>query len=223
MNGQLFFSSKWKIELCSALLGLLIFSSGCSLFKSNDARQGQNLSKPGFITQNRIRAREQKNTFLCLVAEQGKPFSFYEEENGAWLGAEPEMVRMIAKNMKMNVVFVPVSQAALAAALRNGRGDLAIGKLTTKQIAVWHQTAAFPYADAKNGKFAFMVRNDDLEWKSMLEKAAAGINGNALLKSNAEDLKPISVELDERENSEKVISISVDLQTPPAGKEPVKK
>ena len=79
----------------------------------------------------------------------------------------------------------------------------------------------FPYAAAKNDKFAFMVRIDDSNWKNTLEKAASGIDSAALLKRYAQDLKPISVELDDKENSEKVISISVDLQN--AGKGQLKK
>lgn len=222
MNGQLFSSSKWAIELGVILLGAVLFSGGCTLFQWGEINTEQAVvSKPDLITQNRIRARELKKTFICLIAEQGKPFSFYDEENRIWQGAEPEMIRQIASTLKMDVVFVPVPASALAAALRNGRGDIAIGKLTTKQIAAWHQTTVFPYAAAKNDKFAFMVRIDDSNWKSTLEKAASGIDSAALLKRYAQDLKPISVELDDKENSEKVISISVDLQN--SGKGQLKK
>ena len=66
-----------------------------------------------------------------------------------------------------------------------------------------------------------MVRLDDSNWKNTLEKAASGIDSAALLKRYAQDLKPISVELDDKENSEKVISIAVDLQN--AGKGQLKK
>ncbi len=223
MNGQLFFSSKQKIKRCSVLLGILLCSGGCSFFQNNPVETEQTAAKPGLITQNRIRMRKQKNIFLCLIAEQEKPFSFYDEPLGSWQGAEPEMIRQIAAKLKMEVVFVPVPASALAAALRNGRGDIAAGKLTTKQIASLRQTAVFPYADAKNGKFSFMVRSDDSAWKNALEKAASGIDGAAILKRNAQDLAPVSVELEEKENSEKAISISVDLQAKPAGKGPAGK
>lgn len=224
MNGQSFSSKVWKIEQCFLILGILLLTSSCSLFQNGNTETVLTPdSKPGLVTQNRIRTREQKKMFLCLIAEQGKPFSFYDEENGLWLGAEPEIIRIIAEKLKMDVAFVPVPASALAAALRNGRGDIAIGQLTTRQISSVHQTAVFPYASAQNDKFAFMVRNDDAAWKNTIEKAAAGIDGNAILKRNAEDLKPISVELGDKGNSEKVISISVDLQAPSSGKESGKK
>lgn len=223
MNGRSYFSSRWKIELYLALLGTALFSGGCSFFQNNTSQPDQSLSKPGPVTQNRIRARELKKTFICLIAEQGKPFSLFDEENGVWQGAEPEMIRQIAEKLKLNVVFIQLPENALASALRNGRGDIAVGKLTTGKIAAARQTAVFPYAAAKNDKFAFMVRSDDTAWQDTLKKATTGIDGNALLKSNAEDLKPISIELDEKNNNEKVISISVDLQANPSGKEQQKK
>lgn len=208
------------INLCAAMA--LLFLTGCSLFQSKEEAPAAPV-KQGVISAKRTQARKTSRTMLCLIAEQGRPFSHYDEESELWQGAEPEIVRAIAEKLKLEVIFVPVPAAALASALRNGRGDLAIGKLTASRIAAWHQTAVFPYASGPEDSYALMIRSDDIAWKSELEKAAAGIDGAALLKANAKDLKPIAVDVVEKENSGEVISISVDLDKKNDKKESGKK
>lgn len=212
------------IKLCTALAVLTFLLNGCFLWDTgNQPSPAVSAVKPGVISSKRIRARKESKTILCLIAEQGKPFSEYDEESGNWLGAEPEMVRAIAAKLKMNVVFISVPEAALASALRNGRGDLAIGQLTTSRIAAYHQAAVCPYAPVQDEHYALMIRSDEADWKNDLEKAAAGIDGAALLKANGKDLKPIAVEVAEKENSDEVISISVDLNKKNDQKAPEKK
>lgn len=227
MNAQSSSSGIRFFKTAALLTALLILPmSGCSLFRTTE-KQADNAGKEaaiqtGAVTGKRIRTRKANNSFICLIAEQEMPFSAWNEELGRWQGAEPEIVRMIAANLKMDVVFVPVSSAALSSALRNGRGDLAIGKLTTGQITAWHLTPVVPYAPAKNGQYALMVRNDDIDWEKNLEKAAGKLDGSALLKANSNDRKPVSVEVVEKEESADAISISVDLKSN-APKAPVKK
>ena len=226
MNAQSSSSGIWYFKTAALLTALLsLLMSGCSLILPAE-KQTDTISEAaiqtGAVTGKRIRARKANNTFICLIAEQDMPFSAWNEEQGIWQGAEPEIVRMIAANLKMDVVFVPVTSAALSSALRNGRGDLAVGKLTNRQITAWHLTPVIPYAPAKNGQYALMVRNDDVRWKKDVEKAAGKLDGSALLKANSNDRKPVSVEVVEKEESTDAISISVDLKSN-APKAPEKK
>lgn len=220
MNVRSFSSGIWfsKIPFLLLLTATLILpNSGCSFFtlmeNTTDNGHVEPAVKTGAVTGKRIRARKANNTFICLIAEQDMPFSAWNEDQGIWQGAEPEIVRKIADNLKMDVIFVPLSTAALPAALRNGRGDLAAGKLTTEQIDACHLTPAVPYAPAKKGQYALMVRNDDTAWKKALEKAAGKLDGSALLKANSSDRKPASVEVVEKEGNDDTISITVDLKS----------
>lgn len=213
-----------QIELCAVLVVLTLFTSGCSFFRETEKVDTPTIKmEMGAISARRSQARKANKTLLCLIAEQGSPFSEYDDESGLWQGAEPEIVRTIGKKLNMDVVFIPVPYAALASALRNGRGDLAVGKLTTSRIATLHQTAVFPYAPVQNEHYALMIRSDDLSWKRDLEKAAAGINGAALLKGNEKNIKPAAVEIVEKESNDEVITISVDLDKKKEKKAPEKK
>ncbi|MBO5959558.1 MAG: transporter substrate-binding domain-containing protein [Lentisphaeria bacterium] len=211
MNAPLFSSAKvFKTGLVLLLTGLLC---SCSFFSGGDGSADKSPAEPGSVTKSRIRARESSGVMLCLIAESGLPFSVYDEEAG-WIGAEPEIVLAIAEKLKMNVRFIPVPTVALASALRNGRGDIAIGKRTAGSIAADHLAPVFPYAAAKNGKFALMVRADDTVWRQALEKAAAGLDGESMLKKHARDLKPVSVEVvEDSAGKEETLSISVDLKS----------
>lgn len=216
MNAPLFSNATVKVLLLPVLLCLL---TGCSFFASAPGSTAGSVP-PGLISSERIRIRQTTHTFHCLVAESGYPFSVYDPENGDWSGAEPEIIRTIAKNLKMQVVFVPVPAAALASALRHGRGDVAIGKLTDEQIAADHLDSVFPYAPAEKKNYALMIRPDDTAWKDSLRKAAGGIDGSALLKTHTKTPSEASVEIadDAAQDEEEPLSISVDLKPGKDGK-----
>ena len=218
MNAQSSSRENRQIKISAflaALTALFLPLSGCTLFQQPEKGNGSGISvhAPGAVSRKRIQSRKEHKTFVCLIAEQDMPFSDWNEELGSWQGAEPEIVRQIAAKLNMNVVFVPVPAVALPSALRNGRGDIAAGKLTTGQIAASRMTAVVPYAPAKTGKYALMIRNDESIWKKDLTKAAEKIDGSALVKANTLEQKPVSVEVVEKEENDDAISISVDLKS----------
>ncbi len=185
MSVRLFFSAAAAaVEL---LCLTCFFCCGCSLFQTapDDAEK-----VPGTdpVSLERARIRKENNTLYCLIAETGKPFARYSAESGEWEGIEPELLRALASEMKMQVQFIAVPRNAVSGALRNGRGDIAAAQLNTAQIRMFYFAPVFPYLSAGDDgeKYAFMVRSGDLQWQKKLLDAAKKINADQIVNA----LKP---------------------------------
>ncbi len=185
MSVRSFFSAAASaVEL---LCLICFFCCGCSLFRTAP----DHVEKvPGTdpVSLERARIRKENNTLYCLIAETGTPFARYSTDSGEWEGIEPELIRALAAEMKMQVQFIAVPLNAVSGALRNGRGDIAAAQLDTEQIRMFYLTSVFPYLSAGDDgeKYAFMVRSGDLQWQEKLSDAAKKINAEQIVNA----LKP---------------------------------
>lgn len=166
--------------LCCACT-ILLTASGCSWFGTTEtpvADPGKNIvpEETDPISARRHKVRTKSKTFVCLIAPVDKVHAVFDPEKNEWTGIEPEIIRAIAAQLKMKVQFVEVPAAALSAALRNGRGDIAAGTFHTDAIAALNMAPVVAYEPAINGNYAFMVRPGDPEWKKNVDAAAEKVD-----------------------------------------------
>ncbi len=182
---------------------------GCSFWQKSGGAEN---ILPGTdpVSAERSVIREKNNTLVCLIAESGKPFSRYDRETGSWEGIEPEIIRALAENMNFSVQFIPLSRQALSGALRNGRGDIAAGRLSTVLIQDFYMTPVLPYAPADDkSDFALMVRPGDLQWAKDLEQTGKKIDLEKIVSVTGNTVKSATVQVLKQETKE--ISVSVDM------------
>ena len=211
-------SSK-KIFLFCTVIAFSLSAAGCMFLTEPDKPQKKPQEDtvksvpPGIVSANRIAARKQTGTFLCLIADSGSPFASFDPEKEYWQGIEPQIIRETAKRMKMKVQFIRMPRQHISSALRNGRGDIAAAKLDTGTIADLCFLPVIPYAPAAKGNLAFMVRTDDAEWQKQLASAASALEIGKIVSGNSNTIG--SVRFKVADDTDK---------TPPAMKktEPVK-
>lgn len=193
-------SSK-KFSLLAAAILLILPATGCSLFQNGakTAEKEKDIPEktvpPGAVSSARIAARKQSGTFICLIADSGSPFASFDSSKQTWHGIEPQIIREIAKRMKMKVQFIRIPAGNISSALRNGRGDIAAAKLDTGTIKALAFTAVTPYAPAAKGNLAFMVRQDDAQWQKKVSAAAASVNITGIVSGNSSTIGSVRVKL----------------------------
>ncbi len=192
-----------KSFLC-ACTALLLCS--CSLFQSGS---GEPEPKDP-VSLERSHFRKQTNTLVCLIADSGKPYAHPDPVTGEWTGIEPDLIRSLAEQLKMQVIFIQLPVRALPSALRNGRGDIAAGKLDTDLIRSLELTDTVRYLTAGNEKnLALAIRSGDRKWFQTLTRAAKNIDLKKITEDADNTIKNASVQLLKPE--EKEISISIDM------------
>lgn len=220
-------SSKKTITLTAAVF-LALALTGCSFFtaapEKKEQKKAEKIVPPGTISAARIAARKRSGTFICLIADSGKPFASFDPAKRSWQGIEPQIIREIAKHLKMKVQFIRMPARNISAALRNGRGDIAAAKLDTGTIQSLYFLPVAHYAPAAKGNLAFMVRSDDIQWQKDLSAAAASFNINKIVSGNSSTMGSVRIKLaDDADKAPPVVPKtdsrkSTDKKAPAPGK-----
>ena len=155
MNVRLFSNAaKTTVKFILLLTGisvLLLNGSGCGFFAPSEepeeeAKANTDVSPArslGTISSERSDFRKQYNEFICLIADTGKPFAYFDREKGEWCGIEPDILHALAKALNKKITFVCLPTPALSAALRKGRGDIAAGKFEFSASSESFKMASF--------------------------------------------------------------------------------
>lgn len=117
--------------------------------------------------QKRFEQLKQRGLLRVAVSTSGGDFA-YLTQNGTFDGPEVKAVRAAADRNKWKIFLFAVRPESLAAAVRNGRADLAIGGLKPDEIRAALLTPVREYR--QNGEvYAFAAWNDAEELKKLLE------------------------------------------------------
>lgn len=180
--------------LCLAAM-LLAQTAGCAFFSFFSSRRKnapvkQDQTAAGLISAERAGKRARDKEFICLIALSGAPFC-EQDANGNLRGLEPDIVRALAKELHWKVRLIQVKKESLSAHLRNGYGDIAAGAMDTDLIRVFGFTPVLVYAPAPQTapqtaapaipSFAFLIRDDDPQWRQTLADAQSHLDWKKLL------------------------------------------
>ncbi len=119
-------------------------------------------------SQKRMAELEKRKVLRVAVSTAGGKFA-YLTPDGTFEGPEVDAVRKAAEKNKWSVFIFAVRPESLAAVVRNGKADIAIGGLKTAEIVRALLTPVCEYQHEKSA-YAFAAWNNAEELKKLLEQ-----------------------------------------------------